>query len=496
MIRSRRDDQRGQILVLFVVSLVAMFAMLGLLLDGGHALALRRQLQDAGDAGALAAVNGLLSSGSSAGCSATAGPPVGATRSSIINAARAAVHASLPNLPNASIAVSCVDGQGNSAVQVNLNSQSPGFFGGILGMHGFQVGTTSQAINGKSISTKFSVVELDRSNAGYPNGYRGCPSLLFSGSNTVIFDGSVQVDSACTLSDGGALSSNGSSATVQVNNGGTINLVGAYQQRALTIIPTPQENQPYVKDPLLWLPPIQWSSWTPTSTWRRATSKTIQNGGVAVYDPGYYLGGIELRSDAIAYLRPGIYVFTDAASGDGGLQIGSQASVYSVPATATTTWDPTTWAASCTTSNCGVLLFNTGMTSSALSGPMKDNISVGAGANMKLRPYLDSVDPTPGKDDSYNNLLIWQDAIPVPGPSYAQPKISLSGGGQLNMSGTLYAPSAIVEMGGNSGGAGGDSVDVTMQFISWDLQFSGNIGFHFFYSSDAFPKLKDYGLIK
>jgi len=51
-------------------------------------------------------------------------------------------------------------------------------------------------------------------------------------------------------------------------------------------------------------------------------------------------------------------------------------------------------------------------------------------------------------------------------------------------------------MGGTSGGAGGSSVDVTLQFISWDLTFGGNISFHFFYQSDAFAKAMDYGLIK
>jgi TadE-like protein len=55
---------------------------------------------------------------------------------------------------------------------------------------------------------------------------------------------------------------------------------------------------------------------------------------------------------------------------------------------------------------------------------------------------------------------------------------------------------AIVQMGGTSGGAGGSSVDVTLQFISWDLTFNGNISFHFFYQSDAFAKAMDYGLIK
>jgi Flp pilus assembly protein TadG len=502
MLRPTRERKTGQILVLFVIALVAMFSMLGLLLDGGHALAIRRQYQDAGDAAALSAANGLVQSGASAGCSATAGPPPGSPRPEVVAAARAAVRASLPNFPYANIVVTCPGGWGgNFTVQVDVNGRSPGYFGGVVGMNGFPIATTSQAVNGSSVSINYSVVELDPYHSSGWSGFNGCPSVLFSGSNTVTFDGSVQVDSACPASSGGALSSNGNSATVQVNNGGTINLVGGYSPGPLTIVPTPLTNQqPPVKDPLCptltrCLPPISWSTWSPPTV--QASTKTSQNGGIAVYSPGVYKGGLELKSSAIALFQPGIYVFVDTVNGAGGLQVGSQASIYTVPTGTTVAWNPATWATSCTTANCGVLIYNTGMTGNAQNpGSVKDDITVGAGATLMMRPYLDTVDPTPGKDDSYNHMLIWQDANPVPTPSYAQPAISLTGGGQINLSGTVYAPSAAVQMGGNSGGAGGTSLDVTLQFISWDLSFNGNIGFHFFYNADSFPKVKDYGLIK
>jgi Flp pilus assembly protein TadG len=501
MTRSRRTDQPGQILVLFVISLVAIFAMLGLLMDGGQALALRRQLQNAGDTAALTAANALIQSGANAGCSATTGPPPGAARAAIVTAAQAAVHANLPGIPNSAIQVTCPSGWGNFAVQVNIDSRSPGYFGGILGINGFAVATTSQALNGKPPGgARYSVVELDPSNAhatpAWPNGYTGCPSVLFSGSNTIIFDGSVQVNSACTAADGGALSTNGNSANVVVNNGAKINLVGGYTPGALTISPTPVTGQAPVKDPLAWLPPVPWSSWPssgPTSL-VRAANKTTLNSGATILRPGIYVGGITIS--ATAYMLPGLYVMREAANGDGGFHVGSQGVVYSIPSTLTSTTDAT-WATDCTSSNCGVMIYNTGMTASAMSGVIKDNIEVVAGAAVKLRPYRASIDTTtPNPDSSYDNLLIWQDKTTVPSAGYAQPPISMKGGGQINLSGTLYAPSAAVQMGGNSGGAGGSSVDVTLQFISWDLSFNGNIGFHFFYQSDAFTAPMDYGLIK
>ncbi len=47
-------NERGQILVLFALALVAMIAMVGLILDGGSAFAQRRQEQNAADLAALA----------------------------------------------------------------------------------------------------------------------------------------------------------------------------------------------------------------------------------------------------------------------------------------------------------------------------------------------------------------------------------------------------------------------------------------------------------
>jgi len=408
-----------------------------------------------------------------------------------VTAAQDAVHASMPGIPNSSISVTCPAGNDNWVVQVDLVSQSPGFFGGVVGIHGYDVRTTSQAMNGSKTGVKYSIVELDPSNLTWPNGQRGCPSVLFSGSNTVIFDGSVQVNSACAAGNGGALGTNGNSAVVQVNNGATINLVGGYQPGALTITPAPLTGQPSLLDPLRNLVAVPYSGWAAALT--RANNQTVLSGGSTVLQPGIYVGGILMKNSATAYMQPGIYVMKDAGNGDGGFQLGSQNKVYSVASGATSTSDAT-WTTDCTATNCGVLIYNVGM--ACASGSPKDAISVGAGATIKLRPYNHNVDGTNTNDASYDNLLIWQDKTPTPSSTCAQPALSLSGGGNISISGTLYAPKAAVQMGGNSGGAGGSSLDVTLQFISWDLSFNGNIGFHFFYQSDSFAKPTEYGLIK
>src|SRR5215212_9634583 len=57
MIRREREPEHGQIIILFALALTALLAMGALLFSGANTLVLRRQLQNAGDAAALAAAN-------------------------------------------------------------------------------------------------------------------------------------------------------------------------------------------------------------------------------------------------------------------------------------------------------------------------------------------------------------------------------------------------------------------------------------------------------
>src|SRR6185295_128615 len=56
LFRSRRTrDERGQILVVFALALIAIIAMTGLVLDGGSTFVQRRDQQNVADAAAMAA---------------------------------------------------------------------------------------------------------------------------------------------------------------------------------------------------------------------------------------------------------------------------------------------------------------------------------------------------------------------------------------------------------------------------------------------------------
>src|SRR5215213_567320 len=96
--RQRREGEQGVIVILFAMSLVVLLGFAGLVYTGAQALVLRRQLQNAGDAGALAAANLLIVQN---GCSASG--TGGAPRDAVIAAAKAAVSQNLPNYPSSAI---------------------------------------------------------------------------------------------------------------------------------------------------------------------------------------------------------------------------------------------------------------------------------------------------------------------------------------------------------------------------------------------------------
>ncbi len=467
----RHRDSRGQIIPLFALSLVAMLAMGALLFDGAQALQIHRRIQDAADAAALAGAN-VIQSGTTRTCS---GSTTSTTpRADVVAAVNSSVTTNLPGYTGP-ITVTCATGWKNYAVSVALGTTAPTFLGGVIGIRSLPVSASATALYGQMVGAKFSVVMLDPYNPTWKSGIQGCPSVLFSGGPTITFDGSVQIDSACPAGYGGALGTNGTAATLTFAPGMSAHIVGGYSPTALTINPTPLTGQPYVKDPLAGI--------TMTRPSVVSTKTLVLNNQTSVLSPGTYVGGIQLKNKSVAVLLPGIY-YLDG----GGLDVGAQASVFSV-APGVSTSSVATWPTDCPPTTCGVLLYNTG-TSSTLSP-----ITVGAGATVELRPYLGVTSPDP-----LQGLLIWQykgDATTgtLPSPTYQQPAVTLNGGGTVNLSGTVYAPSAQVFMTGGSGGSGG-GVDLTLQFIAWDLQIQGNSSFHFYYNSDTFAKPFDYGLVQ
>jgi hypothetical protein len=408
----------------------------------------------------------------------------------------------------------------NSEVQVSLLSNSPSFFGGIFGGGNLSVATTSSAVNGAGTAANFNVVLLDPSGIAadnyaqysWPNGRQGCPSFGVNGGIIAIFDSTVYVDSACDLAHGGAFAPNGGSATLTFTTQ-PMHIVGEYNPGALTVTPAPLIHQKRKDDPYSLTPPPVTSPGpcpSPNATYGcmtlRSSSKLSINGSQTaaqcaakgltggnpgcILQPGVYVGGIELKSSAEVYLKPGIYVLRD-----GGLSLGAQSKLFSINASSATATTATWATTDCLATTCGVLIYKTTASST-------DPISITAGATFMVRSFNPDADTTVFQAgttydrEQLRHLLIWQDISPAPGPSYAQPTVQLQGGGNVVMSGGVYAPSALVDLHGTSGGSSGDSVDLSLQFIVWDMSLSGNSNFHFQYNAADFPTTLDYGLTR
>ena len=479
MFHSRSSSEpRGQVVVIVAVAFTVMLALLAVLFDGALGMVTRRDMQDAGDAAALAGAN-VIQVGSPRGCSATVGGP---TRASVAQAVRDSLAINLPWFDATTASITCPAGAANQnqAVAVELSATAPQFFGVVVGGQ-VHVSTRSAAVNRVVNGTQYSIVQLDPGNQSWPNGRRGCPSVLLSGGPTVVLQATMQVNSSCTAANGGALSTNGNGGSLTMQNGAPIQLVGGYASGAMTISPAPVTGAAAILDPLAKLPPVPVAS-PPVPV--RSAARLVLNNETQVLQPGIYKNGIQLKNSSIALLQPGIFILEG-----GGLDVGSQAKVLSV-STGVTTPNLANWAGDCPVNSCGVLIYNTFSAANAM-GP----ISIAAGSTLKLRAYDPDAVAGGGLAD-FENMLIWQNANPVPTISYAQPIVQLNGGGNVDIRGTVYAPSAKVEMGGNSGGAGGDTVNVTLQFISWDLEFRGNSAFTFFFNDDEFVRPIDYGLIE
>jgi hypothetical protein len=531
LLSGRATNERGQVMVIFAFAFVVIIMMMALLFDAGRGLVLRRELKNASDAAAMAGANILLSL-PQPGCSILSANPPGAPRAEVEAAVQASVAANMPGYDPADVHIECGTAlEGNFVVRVQLGQESPTFFGTIFNNGPIDVGATSAAINGQDAGNQYSVILLNNSNLSWATGRRGCPSFLLSGGPFVHFDSSIYIDSACARTNGGALSTNGNSATLELGSSGPlIRITGEYAPGSLTITPPPVEHAAPKPDPLApklyepswWVPaypaplvdnrppgsrdtPVAFTSASSLKV-RETSKRTIGPGAssqTVMLEPGVYKGGIELRNRSVALMHPGVYVIQG-----GGLKVGAQASVYSVNSTyLLSQGPPANWASACIKGSCGVMIYNTGDQSGSLK---MDAVSIGAGSTFKVRAYeasvpspeskLNDASGTPFSSTDYDHMLIWMSADPRATATYGQGDnqqvgISIGGGGNVEMIGTVYAPQAKVLVGGGGGGGSGSTeLRLTLQFIVWDLELSGNANFYFVYDGNEFVVPPSYGL--
>jgi Flp pilus assembly protein TadG len=139
-----RDRERGQILVLFTLSLVAIIAMVGLVIDGGSAFAQRRFEQNAADLAAVAGANAYMSTSGSVAAKSAAAVAAAHDAAGRNGYAHGAGGAALD--VNVSLLSS------GATVRVNLTKPHPNTFARVVGQNSWDVSVTASAIAG-SIDT-------------------------------------------------------------------------------------------------------------------------------------------------------------------------------------------------------------------------------------------------------------------------------------------------------------------------------------------------------
>jgi hypothetical protein len=514
------NREEGVIVVLFSLFLVVLLGFGALVYTGAEALVLRRQLQNAGDAAALAAANLLIIK---EGCSASGSG--GAPRPEIVAAAKTAVSTNFPSYDLNNVIVSCPTEKRNVAVQVDLSRQGPSYFG----MQGLNAATSSMAVNGQVVDQDYAVILLDPMNPSWNSQRNGCPSFTVNGGITLTFEKSVIVDSKCTLADNtnGAVKAINSSFQMNLINGAEMRIGGEYSANTVGhITPTPlQHYRPLLSDPLsgLLTPDTYLTNLSGAMLPPRDMSTTglglCKNQDPCILPPGTYSGGIAATGGSgptTLLLRPGVYYVAG-----GGFKLKSAAArIISIPdsttmpdALAKVTFNKafseskiiSNWQAVCPISetNCGVMIYNapvTGSTSWVTSGGNADEVSNGSQGVVLLRSYEAANDEIVANRvpfETYSGLVIWQARLPEPTQSAPQPVISMAGGACVIVSGTVYAAGGQVNFGGSSCGAGGGGESAsTLQFIVWDLTLSGNNNFYFAYQKNKFAAPLQYGLIE
>lgn len=122
------ERQRGQAIVLFALSIVAIIAMVGLVIDGGAVYAQRRGQQSAADLAALAGANALLN-GDIQGQATTIAKSVSASNGFTDSVNGVSVTVTFPT----------------NLVQVDIHAPHQNYFAGVVGQPSWQVSTTAQA---------------------------------------------------------------------------------------------------------------------------------------------------------------------------------------------------------------------------------------------------------------------------------------------------------------------------------------------------------------
>jgi hypothetical protein len=442
---STTDHDRGQALVVFVLSLTTVLLAAALAFDAGDMLVERRTEQNAADAAAMAGARYILDSETQA---TTAARNLATKNGFTDGLASQWVEVNIPP----------TEGQWagfRNAIEVRIGNTRPSLFGGIMGVAGWPVSARAVAAQFDGVGGPWAFLALHETQ---------CEAVKVTGNGNITAYGSIQVNSDCPES---ALKRQGPGSIVVQTEGAACNVHGGIQDgggsgeleceqvTGAPIIPDPLEGLPAPAMP--GLPTDAWqfagpSMDVPSNCPGSSDAASLESPGTCQFPssyagtewvlyPGLYPGGIKLQGGTF-YLEPGIYWL-----GGGGLEItGNGTFTYSV--------DPSTYTVTAPLPGQmdggaddielpgGIMFFNTEI-ENAVVGPVRLN---GADANIYLAP----LDAPSGTDDAlYNGLVLYQDRdYPIGGDDIT---INGSESGGMAVRGTIYAPTGDVKVNGNDG---------------------------------------------
>ncbi len=499
---TRRHD-RGQVLVLVAVAMITLLGIAALVVDLGMSWMIHRQEQNAADPAAVAAARYINEDGTIDIGMARSAACFYAHQNQLFDASNTSCSAALD--PNSTTLVVNYPPDASDPiyagtpfhVQVKINRQKQIFFGRIFGVQTATVAASAVAANTKGDSNSNSLVALD------PN---TCSSGVVTGGASVTITpsidpatglpypgGYVQInsgcgngpqDNVCGVGEGNkalAITGSGSNLTApKVFVHGTCSRANNNSFTSPLV-----EGAVQVADPLQQLQPPRISDFTPgqcgaggpitSPTGANSHGCNFNAGGTTyVLSPGAYYGGWSIGNNVTLQLQPGIYIMAG-----GGVSLQASGSINSItdlagnlaPIMIFSTDNP---AASCP-----------GGASYACQGP----VGFTASSTLKVR----ALDETPCPPVSttgcpYNGILIWQDGN---GSNPSKP-VTLGGQTDLSISGTIYAPKALVTLTGGSSGTGIAAV----QIIAWQWNLGGGAVLKMPYDPAKLYRPKDKGLVR
>lgn len=458
----RRADERGAVIVYFMLTLVMMLGMSAFAVDLGYDRQLARHLQNGADAGSLAAAQDLPRGAVDTTMAATAR----------VRAATYAVQSlfdgAAPSLPTPSCTgYTCVWTLTDMVLTVTTPYTPPGGVSGTLGAQNLVlVRACSPTSNffrkflGQNSGTacRSAVGRRTRSTSSYQYGLvalheHACAALQFRGNSETILSstGGVMVRSDCTSSSSGALDSSGTtwelrSSFIGVVGSATLNPCDPNVTTVCTQT-VPTIGIPTFDDPSS-LSPIAAPATARNCNW---TLLPIQ-----IMQPGYYADACNMNSNRTYIMRSGVYWFASGFSTGGSATVicSDVLTTLSLDLTQTRCSQPS-WNADGTIAQAGgVTIYVPGSAAEGCLAPSGCAVDMqGTGA-----VYL------PGRAE-YKGVAIFQRGTTKGG---------IRGNADFQI-GSVYAPSALMEFTGN---AGSDEVNVDGQVIASRVDIGGTFNFN------------------